>query len=461
MADLSRSEELTEEQLLEKQFEQEQLRRHQAWKYVGYPGFSRFVASSTDCFALRKFSDLNVRVLLKLQNDIVKLEDKLMKMDARSMSIDSGQGGCGSFRLDESTPRGKVLDAIAEKIKDYNERLNQYLLLQDRPTASKEQLRNLRTWLENYPNAIEKKEQKFLEDEYDKDLITARTAQHTPFGRWMQSLGLSRLARLPGITSSSPTWYYDRDTWKSIGAFVLLFIMLMMLLAPLWCLPFANDSAGRLAIVTSFTLAFSLLVVIGTTLRTSQRMILVVGYFIQLVLVLGLTSPWPSGDGSARPGPNSALAPMPSTLSGTQTSGVSIATATSTATTNVPQQSTAHPSSTPTSLNKPETPISSGLIAGIVISVCVVALLIAGALWYFRRRSRRRHAPFKPNSFEAETPHATRTKNLLALNETTVEELDSRRLIPPEIDGSNPRHELYLSQRRARPLVRIPLFVAS
>lgn len=102
----------------------EEAQKNEAWKYVGYPRFSRFMASSTDCFAVRKFCHLNVRVLLKLQDDIVKLERKLMEMDLHSMNMAKGKGGCGSFRLDADTPRERLLNVIGEKTKDYSEKMH-------------------------------------------------------------------------------------------------------------------------------------------------------------------------------------------------------------------------------------------------------------------------------------------------------------------------------------------------
>ena len=79
------------------------------------------MASSNDCLALRKFSTLNVRVLLKLQNEIVKMERRLDEMDEFSMSLPPGEGGCASFRLDADTPREALLDEVATALKDYSQ----------------------------------------------------------------------------------------------------------------------------------------------------------------------------------------------------------------------------------------------------------------------------------------------------------------------------------------------------
>ena len=94
--------------------------RKAAWKYVGYPGFSRFMASSNDCFALRKFTGLNVRVLLKLQNNVVELERRLDEMDNFSMNLPPGEGGCASFRLDADSPREKLLEEIDAALDKYS-----------------------------------------------------------------------------------------------------------------------------------------------------------------------------------------------------------------------------------------------------------------------------------------------------------------------------------------------------
>ena len=53
--------------------------------------------------------------------------------------------------------------------------------------------------------------------------------------------------------------------------------LLGMLLGPLWALPFTIDQAVRLSVVTAFAVAFSLLVVVGTTFKASHRGVFVAG----------------------------------------------------------------------------------------------------------------------------------------------------------------------------------------
>lgn len=49
-------------------------RKKQPWKYIGYRGFCKFVASDDDFFVLRRFSTLSSRVLLALQDELSELE---------------------------------------------------------------------------------------------------------------------------------------------------------------------------------------------------------------------------------------------------------------------------------------------------------------------------------------------------------------------------------------------------
>ena len=79
------------------------------------------MASSNDCFAIRKFGSLNVRVLLNLQNQIVIKERELMAMDQASKNPAEETLGCGSLRLDVSTTRAQLLDDIGAVLKDYSE----------------------------------------------------------------------------------------------------------------------------------------------------------------------------------------------------------------------------------------------------------------------------------------------------------------------------------------------------
>ena len=89
-----------------------------AWKYAGYPALSKWLASSTDGFAIRKFANANVRVLLKLQNDIVEQERELKVMDDLAQELPDGSSH--SLRLEAGLPRDRKVDRLGDLLKDYS-----------------------------------------------------------------------------------------------------------------------------------------------------------------------------------------------------------------------------------------------------------------------------------------------------------------------------------------------------
>lgn len=109
----------------------EQFKRDHAYKYFGYPNFCKFMASDNDFFLLRRFGELNSRVLLKMQFEIMKLENQLQFLDKKIMDdTDPGERN-DSFQWDESwNPNNKsfnsglnrkqLLDELQRLLKEYS-----------------------------------------------------------------------------------------------------------------------------------------------------------------------------------------------------------------------------------------------------------------------------------------------------------------------------------------------------
>lgn len=91
-----------------------------AWKHVGYPGSCKLMGSSDELLALRFFKNVNVRVLLRLQNDIVRLERALKQQDDYTKGLPIDQGSCASLRLDAGSPREETLTQLQHRLKDYS-----------------------------------------------------------------------------------------------------------------------------------------------------------------------------------------------------------------------------------------------------------------------------------------------------------------------------------------------------
>ncbi|KAJ4857724.1 ABC transporter transmembrane region 2 domain-containing protein [Trichoderma breve] len=106
------------------------------WKYVGYRGYSRFISSDDDFFILRRFSVLNVRVSLALQNQLVMLERQLNELDNKYEG--EPQIHNGRFEGDEKDREG-LISCIEEKLRKYNELiLQQSALRSHKPAPSQD-----------------------------------------------------------------------------------------------------------------------------------------------------------------------------------------------------------------------------------------------------------------------------------------------------------------------------------
>lgn len=98
---------------------QEEIQR-KPWKFIGYEGYSKFIASDNDFLILRRFGVLSARVALSLQDEIVELEERLEQCDAAYSGRDAEDVNNGTFR-DDLPDRKQLLRVIGKKITRYSE----------------------------------------------------------------------------------------------------------------------------------------------------------------------------------------------------------------------------------------------------------------------------------------------------------------------------------------------------
>jgi hypothetical protein len=103
----------TELDLTEKEIEEK------PWKYIGYDGYASFIASEKDFYILRRFTSLNTRVALALQDQVVILEEQLKELDYGYSRRSAPDLHNGSFRCDRED-RKALLEEIAHKLSQYS-----------------------------------------------------------------------------------------------------------------------------------------------------------------------------------------------------------------------------------------------------------------------------------------------------------------------------------------------------
>ena len=89
------------------------------WKDIGYPVYSRLVGSDNELFLLRRFNNLNARVILGLQDRLCELEQQLDALDEGYRTSDEDINN-GSFRFETQRDRIDLLKKIKERLKEYS-----------------------------------------------------------------------------------------------------------------------------------------------------------------------------------------------------------------------------------------------------------------------------------------------------------------------------------------------------
>jgi len=96
-----------------------------AWQYYGYPALSEWMASANDFFLLRRFSPLQVRCLLYLQNQIAVKGKELEGWDTFAKCQAPEKGSSGWIDNDPEAlagnPRPRILKELLPLLKDYSE----------------------------------------------------------------------------------------------------------------------------------------------------------------------------------------------------------------------------------------------------------------------------------------------------------------------------------------------------
>lgn len=89
------------------------------WKYVGYKGFSEFLASDPDFDIFRRFGAIGVRAILALQDELVELEAQLDEFEKPLMQVDECKVHNGTFREETQEVRLAIMSEIQTKLRVY------------------------------------------------------------------------------------------------------------------------------------------------------------------------------------------------------------------------------------------------------------------------------------------------------------------------------------------------------
>ncbi|KAF4628645.1 hypothetical protein G7Y89_g9509 [Cudoniella acicularis] len=254
------------------------------WKYIGYKGYSEFIASDNDFYIVRNFASLNTRITLALQDQISVLEADLEELDAQYSRRDAEDLHNGSFR-DDREDRTELIEKITTKLAKYNEFILQQTELKKYPQPFRQDLKSLRNWHHNHDNvAIATDEQAYLT--HTQDLISVVPKEKTPLRRFLERSRKFRILPLWMQKAGPELPIYDKDVItytsdKRIDRFITVVIVgigTVMLVAPMWILQAIPNNSYKLAVITTFIVTFLGMVSYATAAKPFETLAATAAY---------------------------------------------------------------------------------------------------------------------------------------------------------------------------------------
>ncbi|KAL6816727.1 hypothetical protein V8C40DRAFT_269178 [Trichoderma camerunense] len=286
------------------------------WKYVGYRGYSRFISSGDNFFILRRFSVLNVRISLALQNQLVMLERQLSELDKKYEG--EAQIHNGRFEGDEKD-REELISCITEKLRKYNELVLQQSALRSYKPAPSQDIKSIFRWHFNHAHrAIWENEQQYLhygsmhghpngyehacaeteatrKTRTDDDLICVVQKEKPPLRRVIDSSRIFRTMSLwekeRGDVSAHDmenVTYVSEQRLDFFVSLITTIIGLAMLVTPLWILQSTTNLQSKLIIITVFIIVFLLVLSFGMVAKPFEALGATAAYAAILMVFMQL-----------------------------------------------------------------------------------------------------------------------------------------------------------------------------
>jgi hypothetical protein len=86
------------------------------WKYIGYKGYSSFLASENDFLVFRRFGSISTRIALRLQDKVRVLEEELSLCDRELSKKEAEDVHNGSFRQEQDA-RERILEDMCQLVR--------------------------------------------------------------------------------------------------------------------------------------------------------------------------------------------------------------------------------------------------------------------------------------------------------------------------------------------------------
>jgi hypothetical protein len=146
------------------------------------------------------------------------------------------------------------------------------------PTADKVNIRSLKTWHSNHPDAIAREETTYLDHTADLFRLLPRNAEPLRkfLERWDSFTFFTLWRKEPDqglpVAERQEVLYMEDEKIDSFVLCVTVVIWLAMLIAPIWVLYFVNHAVDKLAVITAFIVVFLAVMALVTDAKPSEML---------------------------------------------------------------------------------------------------------------------------------------------------------------------------------------------
>ena len=260
---------------------------------------------------VRRFSQLNVRATLALQDEIVQLEEELNDRDDFNRRLPEDFDN-GSLRNDRDVERielikDKIIPALTVYSKDVlcdpnglaeadinsDTFVNSYTKLARHPIAEQRERSEVEKWFAAYPNAINDPERQYI-TKHD-DLIAVLPQEKSWFRQMLEwtfvcKLSIFRRKLADEECATEMALSHHKRLERFSTAFIAVF-GLGMLIGPLWILDAVKEAEKQLAVITAFIVLFFVVVAIATNAKVFESLAAAAAYSAVLMVFLQLGNP--------------------------------------------------------------------------------------------------------------------------------------------------------------------------
>jgi hypothetical protein len=289
-------------------------KNERSWQYQGYPALSDWMASSNDFFLLRRFSHLQARCLLYLQNEIAMRDRMLNAWDefARKQQPPGGDSGDIACDPDElpNNPRPRLVREMIPLLQQYSkcsfgvrpqeladleqdDLVNSFSQLKAKETARPHQIRNIENLFHNNDdNLINPKQQHFRDHPSDLFPIVSKPAVPlvSLLHRQDWTRQIFKLRDRTDKASTTDTTYSSARGIETATSLIILSTGLAMAFGSIWWLNYVKNDEHRLGIITVSGTIFTALAYLAAGPRPFEILAAFAAYLAVLMIYLQISS---------------------------------------------------------------------------------------------------------------------------------------------------------------------------